>query len=192
MEVFCLVLFLFLPSNLKIEAVVCRRGSECRVVCNPGEIVLGHCTLHQHFQDIPGYCCASGAAEDEGGYCIEEGEEYKCRADDGSWELNCCSGGECNDDGYCVYPSGIQIQNPLQAAEFEVILDNIIGFIFNVAVVLAPLMIVIAGFLFVTAAGNSDQINRARAIIVWTAIGFLIILLSRGIMGIIRKILGLS
>jgi hypothetical protein len=85
---------------------------------------------------------------------------------------------------------GITIQNPLEAAEFEVILDNIIGFIFNIAIVLAPLMIIIAGFLFVTAGGDLNQINRAKSIIVWTSVGFLIILLSRGIMGIIKNILG--
>lgn len=88
--------------------------------------------------------------------------------------------------------SEVIIQNPLQAAEFEVILDNIIGFIFNIAVVLAPLMIIIAGFLFVTAGGNLEQINRAKAIIVWTSIGFFIILLSRGIMGIIMNLLGVK
>lgn len=84
------------------------------------------------------------------------------------------------------------ICNPLEAAEFEVILDNIIGFIFNIAVVLAPLMIIMAGFLFVTAGGNLEQINRAKAIIIWTSIGFLVILLSRGIMGIIINLLGVS
>lgn len=84
----------------------------------------------------------------------------------------------------------IIIRNPLQATTTEVIIDNLIDFIFNIAIVLAPLMIIIAGFLFVTAGGNSEQINRAKAIIIWTAVGFLIILLSRGIMGIIKTILG--
>ena len=84
------------------------------------------------------------------------------------------------------------ICNPLQATEFEDIIDNAINFIFNVAIVLAPLMIIVAGFLFVTAGGNPEQINRAKAIIIWTAVGFLIILLARGIMGIIKNILGVN
>jgi len=86
--------------------------------------------------------------------------------------------------------NGITIRNPLDATEFEVIIDNVVNFIFNIAVVLAPLMIIIAGFLFVTAGGNAEQISRARAIIIWTAVGFLIILLSRGIMGLIKTLLG--
>jgi len=86
--------------------------------------------------------------------------------------------------------NGITIRNPLDATEFEVIIDNVVNFIFNIAVLLAPLMIIIAGFLFVTAGGNAEQISRARAIIIWTAVGFLIILLSRGIMGLIKTLLG--
>jgi len=88
--------------------------------------------------------------------------------------------------------NGITLQNPLQAAEFEDILDNVIDFIFNIAIVLVPLMIVIAGFLFVTAGGNAEQINKAKTMIIWTAIGFLIILLSKGIMGIIMNLLGVG
>jgi len=87
---------------------------------------------------------------------------------------------------------GIMIENPLQAAEFEIILDNIIGFIFNIAVVLFPLMIIIAGFLFVTAAGDINKITQAKNIIIWTSVGFLIVLLSRGIMGIIMNLLGVK
>lgn len=82
------------------------------------------------------------------------------------------------------------ICNPLEAAEFGVIIDNIIDFIFKIAVVLAPLMVVVGGFLFLTAGGNPQQIDRAKNLIIWTAIGFLIVLLSKGILAMINKILG--
>jgi heme/copper-type cytochrome/quinol oxidase subunit 2 len=88
--------------------------------------------------------------------------------------------------------NGITLQNPLQATEFEDILENIIDFIFNIAIVLVPLIVVIAGILFVTAGGNLEQINKAKTMIIWTAIGFLIILLSKGIMGIITNLLGVG
>jgi len=86
----------------------------------------------------------------------------------------------------------IEIRNPLSATTTEHIIDNIIDFIFNIAIVLAPLMIVIAGFLFVTAGGNLEQTKRAKDIIVWTAVGFFVILLSRGIMGVIMNLLGVN
>lgn len=87
----------------------------------------------------------------------------------------------------------IIIENPLaEGTQFEDIIDNLIDFIFNIAIVLAPLMVVMAGFLFVTAGGNLEQTQRARNIIVWTIIGFLIILLAKGIMAVIENLLGVN
>jgi len=84
----------------------------------------------------------------------------------------------------------IQIQNPLTATSFEAIVGNGIDFIFKIAVVLAPLMVIFGGFLFLTAGGNAEQINRAKNLLIWTAIGFLVVLLSKGILAIINQILG--
>ena len=86
----------------------------------------------------------------------------------------------------------IKIENPLEAEKFEDIIDNIIDFIYKIAIVLAPLMIIVGGFLFVTAGGNVQQITRDRNLIIWTAIGFLIVLLSKGILAIINQILGVK
>ncbi|XOB41287.1 MAG: hypothetical protein ACKKMW_00870 [Candidatus Nealsonbacteria bacterium] len=87
----------------------------------------------------------------------------------------------------------IVIENPLaEGTQFEDIIDNLIDFIFNIAIVLAPLMVVIAGFLFVTAGGNLEQTQRARNIILWTIIGFLIILFAKGIMAVIENLLGVN
>jgi hypothetical protein len=84
------------------------------------------------------------------------------------------------------------ICNPLKAEEFEVIADNIINFLFKIAIVLAPLMMVIGAVLFVTSGGNLSQITRAKNIILWTAVGFLILLLAKGIMALIESILGIG
>jgi len=89
-----------------------------------------------------------------------------------------------------VVADEIQIQNPLIATSFEAIIDNIIDFIFKIAAVLAPLMVVIGGFLFVTAGGNSQQITQAKNLLIWTAVGFSVVLLSKGILAIINQILG--
>jgi len=84
----------------------------------------------------------------------------------------------------------IEIKNPLQTKDFEVIISNIIDFIFKIAIPLVPLMIIYAGLLFVTAGGNISQIDRAKKIIVWTAIGLGIVLLSKGIYLMIEQLLG--
>ena len=84
------------------------------------------------------------------------------------------------------------IDNPLDATTTEEIIENLIGFLFKIGIVLAPLMIIIGGFLFVTAGGNIEQVNRAKKIIIWTLIGFLIVLLAQGIMNLIEVILGIE
>ena len=84
----------------------------------------------------------------------------------------------------------VYIENPLRADSFEAIIDNIIDFIFTIAIVAAPLMIVWAAFLFVTSGGNAEQVNQAKRIIIYTLIGLAIILLARGLIAMIKEILG--
>lgn len=85
---------------------------------------------------------------------------------------------------------GIQITNPLNATSFEAIINNVINFIFGLAVLLAPLMILIGGALFITSGGNISQVEQAKRMILWTIVGFAIILLSKGVLGIIKQLLG--
>ena len=75
------------------------------------------------------------------------------------------------------------------AEHVEEIIDNVIDFVFKIAIVLAPLMVVIGGFLLLTAGGNISQVGRAKSLLLWTAIGFLVVLLSKGILAIINQIL---
>lgn len=82
--------------------------------------------------------------------------------------------------------------NPLKYNVFEDIIEGLINFLFKIGIALAPLMIIIGGFLFVTAGGNIEQVNRAKKIIIWTLIGFLIVLLAQGIMNLIEVILGIK
>lgn len=89
-------------------------------------------------------------------------------------------------------PFTIEIKNPLVAENFEDIINNLIDFVFNIAIVLTPLMIILGGVLFVTAAGNLEQVTRAKKIIIWTLVGFFIVLLAKGISDLIATLLGIS
>ena len=86
----------------------------------------------------------------------------------------------------------VEIKNPLEYDTFGELIEAIIDFIYKIALVLAPLFIVIAGFYFVTAAGNPAQIETAKKIILYTLIGFLIILLSKGLIAVIQNVLGVQ
>lgn len=86
--------------------------------------------------------------------------------------------------------TGIKIENPLgEGTTFSMLIYRIVDFIFNIALVFAPLMIVVAGFYFVTAAGEPARIQTAKNIIIWTLVGFIVILLSKGLIAMLREAL---
>lgn len=82
------------------------------------------------------------------------------------------------------------ICNPLQSARFTDIVKNVLTILFNFALVLTPIMVVIAGIMFVTAAGDPSRVSRAKQILIWTAVGFVVILVARGLVLVLRTIIG--
>lgn len=90
-------------------------------------------------------------------------------------------------------PKGtVCIQNPLCAKGFEDIVNNIINFIFKIAIVLGPLMIVIGGVLFLTSAGDLTRISQAKKLILFTGVGLLVIIMAKGIIALIQALLGVK
>ena len=87
--------------------------------------------------------------------------------------------------------TSITFTNPLSYTSLEALMGGIIDFIFTVALVVAPLMIIIAGIFFVTAAGNPAQVEKAKGIILYTLIGFLITLFAKGFIAFLRQYLGI-
>ena len=84
------------------------------------------------------------------------------------------------------------ICNPLTTERFEDIINNIIDFLFKIIVVLAPLMIVIGGFMFFTSGGDPKKVSQARNLMIWAAVGFAVILLAKGFMALLKSILGIT
>ena len=83
----------------------------------------------------------------------------------------------------------IEIENPLGAKDFRGFIDAIITFLFNVALAVVPLMVVIAGFYLVTAAGEPARVQTAKNIILYTIVGFIIILLAKGFIALLEQVL---
>ncbi|MFC1663716.1 pilin [Patescibacteria group bacterium] len=83
----------------------------------------------------------------------------------------------------------IEINNPLDTESFEELIDNIINFIFMVAIVAAPAMIIIGGFFLVTAVGDPEKIDRGKRIIFWSLVGLVIIMLAKGLISALETIL---
>ncbi|MFH1841308.1 MAG: TrbC/VirB2 family protein [Candidatus Nealsonbacteria bacterium] len=89
-----------------------------------------------------------------------------------------------------VSVNAAEIENPLKAKEFEEILNTIINFIFAIGLAVTPVIFIIAGFLFVTSGGNPNRLDTAKKMILYAVIGLLVILLAKGLVAVLKSILG--
>ncbi|MCP6726939.1 MAG: pilin [Patescibacteria group bacterium] len=86
--------------------------------------------------------------------------------------------------------SGIfQIENPISSNTLPELIGKLLNFVFGLSIVIAPLVVLYAGFLMLTAAGDSAKIQKARSILIWTVVAFAIILVAKGAPDVIRSIL---
>jgi hypothetical protein len=99
-----------------------------------------------------------------------------------------CVNGKCR--GCPSTPGVIKICNPLQVCDFRELIDNLINFIFVLALGIAPLMVIIGGAYFLTSAGDPKKIDTAKKIIIYTLIGLVIVLFAKGIIVVLEDILG--
>ena len=101
-----------------------------------------------------------------------------------------------NCDEYCVNkslgePIGTScVCNPLKVNDFEALLNIVIDFIFWIGMALAPVMFIVAGLLYVTAAGNPQKTEQAKKIIIYTVIGLVVLLLARGLTEVLKSVIG--
>jgi hypothetical protein len=87
---------------------------------------------------------------------------------------------------------GVTFDNPLADDDIVSILNKIWKFLYILALALVPLIAIIAGFMFLTAGGEPEKIRKARNLLLWMAVGVVIILLAGGIVKVIKMILGVE
>lgn len=94
--------------------------------------------------------------------------------------------------GVLTIPSlvlGVQIDNPLGVKDFDQLINALVNFIFWVGVALAPVMIIISGFIFVTAQGKPENITKAKNWLTWTIVGLTIAILAKGLVAVLQSVL---
>jgi hypothetical protein len=108
--------------------------------------------------------------------------------------------GEICCEGKCI-PSGggntgggsggnALIENPLSFDTLVELLNKILDFIWKLAIVFAPIMLLVGGFYIMTAGGNPANLEKGKKIMIYTVIGFAIVLLSRALVSLFKEILG--
>jgi len=83
----------------------------------------------------------------------------------------------------------VTIESPITATSVPALINRVVNYVFWIAVVLAPLMILVGAFYFMTAAGDPKRVETGKKVILWTIVGLAVILFSRGIISVIRSIL---
>ena len=87
----------------------------------------------------------------------------------------------------------ISIPNPLVHGSFESLLEAIIDYLaFGLAPYVAAIMLIVAGFYFVTAAGDPEKIQKAKKIILWTLIGLLVLFCAKGLVMLLEQVIGIK
>jgi hypothetical protein len=83
--------------------------------------------------------------------------------------------------------TGITIENPIRTDTFQDLIASIINILFTIALILAPLMIIIGAFLFLVPGEKLENVETGKKIILYTIIGLIIIILANGIIALLRE-----
>ncbi|MFA5228298.1 MAG: pilin [Candidatus Paceibacterota bacterium] len=80
------------------------------------------------------------------------------------------------------------IPNPIGSTSFTQLLGTITDWIRDIALVLAPLVIVYGGFLHITAAGDPGKSTQGKKAILYAAIGLIVALLAKSLIDILEEL----
>jgi hypothetical protein len=84
----------------------------------------------------------------------------------------------------------VGLVNPLFCKDIPCVIDAIINFIFYLGITIFTLMIIIGGIMYITSAGDPQKVSTAKRLFFWAVIGLAIILLAKGLISLIRSVLG--
>ena len=87
-------------------------------------------------------------------------------------------------------PPKCTITSPIQSTSFEQIVDSFVKYANMLLIPLSTLMVLIAGFFYMTAGGNPEKIKTAHRTLTWAVIGIALVLLAQTAQLIIKSALG--
>jgi hypothetical protein len=83
----------------------------------------------------------------------------------------------------------VKLENPVGTTSFVQIINNVLNYLIYISIPILAIMILIGGFQILTARDNPEKITKGRTTIMYAVIGFVIILISKGIALILIKII---
>ena len=79
--------------------------------------------------------------------------------------------------------------NPISAQNLTELFNIILNFLFGLAIFIVPVIIIYAAFLMLMGGGDPVKLAKGRMILFWTAIAFILILLSKGLPVVFKNLL---
>ncbi len=79
--------------------------------------------------------------------------------------------------------------NPISSQNLAELFNKIFSFLFGLAIFIVPVIVIYAAFLMLMGGGDPVKLQKGRMILLWTAVAFIIILLSRGLPVVFRNLL---
>jgi len=84
--------------------------------------------------------------------------------------------------------SSLSIGNPLKATTFADFVGAIASYIRDIALVIAVIMFLWSGFLFLTSQGNEEKVTKAKKTLGWAVIGLAICIIGEGFRFILEQL----
>ncbi len=85
-----------------------------------------------------------------------------------------------------IYAHGATVNNPIQASSFESLTLKILDGVVDVLIPFMILAVVWTGTLLVFSIGKPEAMVRSRNHLLWTLIGFIIVLAAKGILKVVE------
>ena len=84
----------------------------------------------------------------------------------------------------------LELKNPLGTKNIIQIINNVLNYLIYISVPILAIMILVGGFQILTARDNPEKITKGKTTITYAVIGFVIVLISKGVALILLKIMG--
>ncbi len=86
----------------------------------------------------------------------------------------------------------VDLVNPIGVDNFQDLINVIGGWIFNLAIPIAVIIIIYAGVLMLTARDNPGQFKKGTEALKYAVIGLAVILIGKGFVSLVKSILDLK
>lgn len=90
---------------------------------------------------------------------------------------------------FCFVFADAVIPNPVPWKTFQELVGRFIDWLIMMGMIIAPLIIVIAGFSFATAGGDPTKIQKAKTMLMYAVIGMAVVLLAKSLVDSLGKII---